>query len=99
MAVLDGEATYLIGGPRAHQDLARPVYETLADENHRRYVISGEHRGWFPTTLGAKDVGLAEALRDPTVCACRSPTRSSAGTRRPYRTGGPTRTSRRWWNC
>jgi 3-hydroxyisobutyrate dehydrogenase-like beta-hydroxyacid dehydrogenase len=125
MAVLGGEATYLIGGPRAHQDLARPVYETLADENHRRYVgedptvastlklisnyllltgiaslaeavataqsaglddtlirdylsrlplvapglrnrlddiISGEHRGWFPTTLGAKDVGLAEAL-------------------------------------
>ncbi len=37
-AVLGGEATYLIGGPRAHHDLARPVYETLADENHRRYV-------------------------------------------------------------
>jgi 3-hydroxyisobutyrate dehydrogenase-like beta-hydroxyacid dehydrogenase len=125
MAVLEGEATYLIGGPRAHQDLARPVYETLADENHRRYVgedptvastlklisnyllltgiaslaeavataqaaglddtfirdyfsrlplvapglrnrlddiISGDHRGWFPTTLGAKDVRLAEEL-------------------------------------
>ena len=125
MAVLGGEATYLIGGPRAHHDRARPVYETLADENHRRYVgddptvastlklisnylllagiaslaeavataqaagldetlirdyfsrlplvapglrnrlddiISGEHRGWFPTRLGAKDVRLAEEL-------------------------------------
>ena len=35
MAVLDGEATYLIGGPRAHHDRARPAYETLAEENHR----------------------------------------------------------------
>src|ERR1700761_6931724 len=34
-AVLGGEATYLIGGPRAQHDRARPVYETLADENHR----------------------------------------------------------------
>ena len=25
-------------------------------------LISGEHRGWFPTTLGAKDVRLAEEL-------------------------------------
>ena len=25
-------------------------------------IISGEHRGWFPTTLGAKDVRLAEEL-------------------------------------
>jgi 3-hydroxyisobutyrate dehydrogenase-like beta-hydroxyacid dehydrogenase len=25
-------------------------------------IISGEHRGWFPTTLGAKDVRLAEDL-------------------------------------
>src|ERR1700761_8962614 len=125
MAVMGGEATYLIGGPRVHLDLARPVYETLADENHRRYVgedptvastlklisnyllmtasaslaeagaaaqagglddelirdyfgrlplvapglrnrlddiISGDHRGWFPTMLGAKDVRLAEEL-------------------------------------
>ena len=125
MAVLGGEATYLIGGPRAHHDRTRPVYETLADENHRRYVgedptvpstlklisnylllagiaslaegvataqaagldetlirdyfsrlplvapglrnrlddiISGEHRGWFPTRLGAKDARLAEEL-------------------------------------
>ena len=125
MAVMGGEATYLIGGPRVHLDLARPVYETLADENHRRYVgedptvastlklisnyllmtgiaslaeavataqaaglddelirdyfgrlplvapglrnrlddiISGDHRGWFPTTLGAKDVRLAAEL-------------------------------------
>jgi 3-hydroxyisobutyrate dehydrogenase len=125
MAVLGDEATYLIGGPRAHHDRVRPVYETLADENHRRYVgedptvsstlklisnylllagiaslaeavataqaagldetlirdyfsrlplvapglrnrlddiISGEHRGWFPTTLGAKDARLAEEL-------------------------------------
>ena len=38
MAVLGGQATYLIGGPRAHCDRVRPVYETLADENHRRYV-------------------------------------------------------------
>jgi 3-hydroxyisobutyrate dehydrogenase-like beta-hydroxyacid dehydrogenase len=125
MAVLGGEATYLIGGPRAHYDRARAAYETLADENHRRYVgedptvastlklisnyllmtgiaslaeavaaaqaaglddtlirdyfsrlllvapglrnrlddlISGDHHGWFPTTLGAKDVRLAEEL-------------------------------------
>jgi 3-hydroxyisobutyrate dehydrogenase-like beta-hydroxyacid dehydrogenase len=125
MAVLGGEATYLIGGPRTHHHRARPVYETLADENHRRYVgedptvpstlklisnylllsgiatlaegvataqaaglddalirgyfsrlplvapglrnrlddiISGDHRGWFPTTLGAKDVRLAEEM-------------------------------------
>src|SRR6202012_3376695 len=125
MAVMGGEATYVIGGPRVHLDLARPVYETLADENHRRYVgedptvastlklisnyllmtgiaslaeavataqaaglddtlvrdyfsrlplvapglrnrlndiHSGEHRGWFSTTLGAKDVRLAEEL-------------------------------------
>ena len=25
-------------------------------------IIAGEHRGWFPTTLGAKDVRLAEEL-------------------------------------
>jgi 3-hydroxyisobutyrate dehydrogenase-like beta-hydroxyacid dehydrogenase len=125
MAVLGGEATYLIGGPRVHYDRVRPVYETLADENHRRYlgedltvaatlklisnyllltgiaslaegvataqaaglgdtlirdyfsrfplvapglrnrlddIISGDHRGWFPTVLGAKDVRLAEGL-------------------------------------
>jgi 3-hydroxyisobutyrate dehydrogenase-like beta-hydroxyacid dehydrogenase len=124
-AVLGGEATYVIGGPRADHDRAQPVYETLADQNHRRYVgedpvvastlklisnyllmtgiaslaeavataqaagldddlirdyfgrlplvapglrnrlddiISGDHRGWFPTTLGAKDVRLAEEL-------------------------------------
>src|ERR1700754_1876218 len=37
-AVMGGEATYVIGGPRVHLDLARPVYKTLADETHRRYV-------------------------------------------------------------
>jgi 3-hydroxyisobutyrate dehydrogenase-like beta-hydroxyacid dehydrogenase len=124
-AVLAGEATYLIGGPSGHYDRARPAYEALAEESHRRYVgqdptvastlklisnyllmtgiaslaeavataqaadlddelirdyfgrlplvapglrnrlddiISGDHRGWFPTRLGAKDVRLTEEL-------------------------------------
>jgi 3-hydroxyisobutyrate dehydrogenase-like beta-hydroxyacid dehydrogenase len=124
-AVLAGEATYLIGGPPEVCGRARPAYETLADEDHHRYVgedptvastlkllsnyllmtgiaslseavataqaadlgdelirdyfghlplvapglrnrlddiISGDHRGWFPTRLGAKDVRLAEKL-------------------------------------
>ncbi|MGZ4311730.1 MAG: NAD(P)-dependent oxidoreductase [Solirubrobacteraceae bacterium] len=124
-AVLRGEATYLIGGPPEVYGRARPASETLADEDHRRYVgedptvastlklisnyllmtgiaslaeavataqaaglddelirdyfgrlplvapglrnrlddlISGDHRGWFPTVLGAKDVRLAEEL-------------------------------------
>ena len=125
MAVRGGEASYLIGGRRADYDRVAPVYETLADESHRRYVgedptvastlkllsnylllsgiaslaegvataqaaglddtlirdyfsrlplvapglrnrlddiISGDHKGWFPTMLGAKDVRLAEGL-------------------------------------
>jgi 3-hydroxyisobutyrate dehydrogenase-like beta-hydroxyacid dehydrogenase len=124
-AVLAGEATYLVGGPRALYERARPVYDALADDAHRRYIgsdptlattlkllsnyllmagiatlaeavaaaqaagldddgirdyfgrsplvapalgnrlndiISGDHRGWFSTTLGAKDVRLAEDL-------------------------------------
>jgi 3-hydroxyisobutyrate dehydrogenase-like beta-hydroxyacid dehydrogenase len=31
-------------------------------QNRLDDIISGEHRGWFPTTLGAKDVRLAEEL-------------------------------------
>jgi 3-hydroxyisobutyrate dehydrogenase-like beta-hydroxyacid dehydrogenase len=38
MAVLGGEATYLIGGPPEVCRHARRAYETLTDEDHRRYV-------------------------------------------------------------
>jgi 3-hydroxyisobutyrate dehydrogenase-like beta-hydroxyacid dehydrogenase len=125
VAVRGGGATYLIGGPSELCRRARPAYETLTDEDHRRYVgedptvaatlklisnyllltgiaslaeavataqatdlddelirdhfgrlplvapglrnrlddiISGDHQGWFPTVLGAKDMRLAEDL-------------------------------------
>jgi 3-hydroxyisobutyrate dehydrogenase-like beta-hydroxyacid dehydrogenase len=125
MAVLGREATYLIGGPPEVYGRVWAAYETLADDDRRRYVgedptvastlklisnyllmtgiaslaeavataqaaglddelirdsfgrlplvapglrnrlddiVSGDHRGWFPTTLGAKDVRLAEEL-------------------------------------
>jgi 3-hydroxyisobutyrate dehydrogenase-like beta-hydroxyacid dehydrogenase len=124
-AVVSGEARYLIGGPREIYDRMQPVYDTLCDDGHRRYVgedptvattlklisnyllmsgiaslaeavataqaagldndlirdyfgqlplvapglrnrlddiVSGDHAGWFSTTLGAKDVRLAEEL-------------------------------------
>jgi 3-hydroxyisobutyrate dehydrogenase-like beta-hydroxyacid dehydrogenase len=124
-AVLAGQATHLIGGPRELYDRLQPAYDALADEQRRRYVsedptvattlkllsnyllmsgiaalseavataqavglpddlirdyfgrlplvapallnrlddiISGDHQGWFSTTLGAKDVRLAEQL-------------------------------------
>jgi len=37
-AVVAGEATYLIGGPRELYDRLRPAFETLAAEARRRYV-------------------------------------------------------------
>lgn len=38
MAGPGGEATYLIGGPHEVRARARPAYETLADDDHHRYV-------------------------------------------------------------
>lgn len=124
-AVLAGEATYLIGGPRELYERLAPAYDTIASEQRRRYVgedptvastlkvlsnyllmsgiatlaetvataqaaglgdeqireffsqlplvapalhnrlediIAGEHKGWFSTTLGAKDVRLVTQL-------------------------------------
>jgi 3-hydroxyisobutyrate dehydrogenase-like beta-hydroxyacid dehydrogenase len=125
MAVVAGEATYLIGGPRELVDRLAPAYDALAEAGHRRYVgedaraattlkllsnyllmsgiatlaetvataqavglpdelildylghlplvapalrnrlhdiVSGDHDGWFSTSLGAKDVRLADDL-------------------------------------
>jgi 3-hydroxyisobutyrate dehydrogenase-like beta-hydroxyacid dehydrogenase len=125
MAVLSGEAGYLIGGPRELYDRLAPAYDVLAEARRRVYVgedarvattlkllsnyllmsgiatlaetvataqavgladdlirgylgqlplvapalrnrlddiVSGDHAGWFSTTLGAKDVRLAEEL-------------------------------------
>jgi 3-hydroxyisobutyrate dehydrogenase-like beta-hydroxyacid dehydrogenase len=37
-AVVSGDASYLIGGPREHYDRLRPAYEALAEEERRRYL-------------------------------------------------------------
>jgi 3-hydroxyisobutyrate dehydrogenase-like beta-hydroxyacid dehydrogenase len=125
MAVVSGEARYLVAGPRELYDRLTPAYDVLAEASSRVYVggdasvattlkllsnyllmsgiatlaetvataqavglsdelirdylsrlplvapallnrlddiVSGDHDGWFATTLGAKDVRLAEDL-------------------------------------
>jgi 3-hydroxyisobutyrate dehydrogenase-like beta-hydroxyacid dehydrogenase len=125
VAVVSGEAIYVIGGSYEIYERVRPAFEALTEDGHRRYVgedpklasalkllsnhlllsgiailaetvataqaigladelisdyfghlpvvapalcnrlddiVAGDHKGWFPTRLGAKDLRLAEDL-------------------------------------